>query len=96
MTFKSTMANIEAEIKKIFNGAETDYQAFIASHGGSLSSALNALQADISEAVTVLGTVSALVGVPGADVVLIESLFADVSKALAIISKIQSALPAKS
>jgi len=81
-----------ATVKKAFQSADAEFQAYIASKGG-LEGAIKDMEANVNYAITTLNALGTIMGIPAADLAMLQKVYASIQSIMAIITKVQAVLP---
>ena len=91
--FLNDIESALATVKKAFMSADAEFQAYITSKGG-LEGAIADMESNVSYAVTTLTALGSIMGVPAADLALLQKVYASIQSIMAVITKVQAVLPA--
>lgn len=91
----STILNdIKADLIKIenaFKSAEAEFEAYVKAKGG-ISVVISEMESKIASTVSTLVSLSSIIGVPAADITLIQKAFAAIQGVESTVAKIQTVL----
>lgn len=91
--FLNDIESALSTVKKAFQSADAEFQAYISSKGG-LEAAIKDMESQVSYAVTTLTALGSIMGVPAADIAMLQKVYASIQSIMAVITKVQAVLPA--